>query len=294
MIIPKISREVKIGFMAVCAITLLIFGINFFKGIQLFKPTKSVYVKFDNVDGLMLSNPVYADGYQIGIINDIIYNYENLHDVVVSVELNKEVRIPQGSTAQIIPEILGGAKMLIQMANNPMNFIGNGDTIVGTRPKSAMDKASDMIPQVAAILPKIDSVLVSINQLLADPALKESLHNLQATLIHVNGVTKSLDHVMTNQIPVVMDNLEHTTGQFASISDQLAMIDFKGTMDKLDTTLMGVKSFTDRLQSKDNNIGLLLNDRSLYDRLDHTVLSADSLLIDLKENPKRYVRFSIW
>lgn len=294
MIIPKISREVKIGFMATCAIALLVFGINFFKGVQLFQPTKSVYVKFHNVEGLMLSNPVYADGYQIGIINDIIYNYQDLHDIVVSVELNEKVRIPEGSTAQIIPEILGGAKLLILMANNPIESVANGDTILGTRPKSVMDKASDMVPQVAALLPQIDSVLISINQLLSDPALKESIHNLQMTMVHVNKVSKSLDKVMTNQIPNVMTNLEHTTNQFATISDNLSQIDFKATMSKIDATLTSVKSFTDKLDDKDTNLGLLLNDRSIYDKLDHTVQSADSLLIDLKQHPKRYVRFSIW
>ncbi|MFA6832700.1 MAG: MlaD family protein [Bacteroidaceae bacterium] len=294
MMIPKISREVKIGFMAVCAITLLIFGINFFKGVQLFQPTKSVHVKFDNVDGLMLSNPVYADGYQIGIINEIIYNYDGLHDIVVSVELNDEVKIPKGSTAQIIPEILGGAKLLIMMANNPLESVANGDTIVGTRPKSVMDKASDMVPQVAAILPHIDSVLVSLNRLLSDSALMNSIHNLQTTMVHVNRASQSLDKVMNNQIPNVMTNLEQTTAHFSTISDHLSQIDFKGTMDKIDATLMSVKSFTDKLDHKDSNLGLLLNDRSLYDKLDQTIESADSLLIDLKENPKRYVRFSIW
>lgn len=294
MIIPKISREVKIGFMAACSIALLVFGINFFKGVQLFKPTRSVYVKFDNVEGLMLSNPVYADGYQIGIINDIIYNYKNLHDVVVSVELNEKVRIPEGSTAQIIPEILGGAKMLILMANNPLEYITNGDTIYGTRPKSAMDKASDMVPQLEAILPKINSVLVSLNELLSDSALKESIHSLQATMEHVNKVSRSLEKVMNYQIPSVMTNLEYTTANFAKISNNLSQVDFKGTMDKVDATLIGVKKFTDKLDNKDNNLGLLLNDRSIYDRLDHTILSTDSLLIDIKRHPKRYVRFSLW
>ena len=137
------------------------------------------YASFKDVNGLSASTPIYADGYQVGNVKSIIYNYQKSGNVLVEFQVDNDLRVPKGSTAEIESDMMGNVKMNILLANNPRERVEPGDTIQGNMNAGLMGSVQQLVPTIAAMLPKIDSILASVNMLLADPAIKASLHNME-------------------------------------------------------------------------------------------------------------------
>ena len=289
-----LSKEVRIGIAGVAALCILVYGINYLKGIHLFKPTSYFYVKFNNVNGLTKSTPVFADGYSVGIVRDLIYDYTTPGRVVAEIDVNPELRIPAGSTAELTTDMLGGMKMSLLLANNPRQRCEVGDTLQGTLNTGMMGQVGDMVPQLERLLPKLDSILCSINTLLADPALTATLHHIEGLTANLNATSQQLNRMMSQEMPALTGKLNRIGDNMVTITDNLKSIDYAAAMSKVDDTLANVKRLTDQLNSKDNTIGLLLNDPALYNNLSATTANAASLLEDLKNHPKRYVHFSLF
>ena len=289
-----ITKEVKIGIAGIAALCILVYGINYLKGIHMFKPSSYFYVKFENINGLTISSPVFADGYRVGIVRELYYDYEKPGNVVAEIDIDPELRIPKGSTAELTADMLGGIKMSLLLANNPRERHEVGDTIPGMLNNGIMGKAADMVPQVEKMLPKLDSILGSLNKLLADPALPATLNNVRDLTASMAVSSRELEKLMKNDIPQLTGKLNTIGDNFALISNNLKEVDYAASMQKVDSTLANVKALTDRLSQKDNTIGLLLNDPTLYNNLSATSANAASLLEDLKAHPKRYVHFSLF
>lgn len=276
------------------ALCILVYGINYLKGIHLFKPTSYFYVMFKNVNGLTKSTPVFADGYRVGIVRDLIYDYTQPGRVVAEIDVDPELRIPKGSTAELTTDMLGGIKMSLLLANNPRERIAVGDTIAGLVDNGMMEQVGHMIPQIEKMLPKLDSILTSVNQLLADQALTSTLHHVESLTANLDETSQQLNRMMKHELPELTGKLNRIGDNFVTISDNLKEIDYAAAMQKVDETLANVKKLTDQLNSKDNTVGLLLNDPALYNNLNATTANAASLLEDLKNHPKRYVHFSLF
>ena len=289
-----LSKEVRIGIAGVAALCILVSGINYLKGIHLFKPTSYFYVKFNNVNGLTKSTPVFADGYSVGIVRDLIYDYTTPGRVVAEIDVNPELRIPAGSTAELTTDMLGGMKMSLLLANNPRQRCEVGDTLQGTLNTGMMGQVGDMVPQLERMLPKLDSILCSINTLLADPALTATLHHVEGLTANLNATSQQLNRMMSQEMPALTGKLNRIGDNMVTITDNLKSIDYAAAMSKVDDTLANVKRLTDQLNSRDNTIGLLLNDPALYNNLSATTANAASLLQDLQAHPKRYVHFSLF
>lgn len=289
-----ITKEVKIGIAGLAALCILIYGINYLKGIHLFKPSSYFYVQFQNVNGLTKSSPVFADGFRVGIVRDLIYDYTQPGKVIAEIDVDPELRIPKGSSAELTSDMLGGIKMTLLLANNPRERHEVGDTLPGKLNNGIMEKAAAMVPQVEKMLPKLDSILSSLNTLLADPALPATLHNVEQLTGSMAVTSRKLEQLMSNDIPQLTSKLNTIGDNFATISSNMKDVDFAAAMQKVDATLANVKSLTDKLGSTDNTVGLLLNDPSFYQNLNATAANAATLLEDLKAHPKRYVHFSIF
>ena len=289
-----ITKEVKIGIAGIAALCILIYGINYLKGIHLFKPSSYFYVQFQNVNGLTKSSPVFADGFRVGIVRDLIYDYTQPGKVIAEIDVDPELRIPKGSSAELTSDMLGGIKMTLLLANNPRGRHEVGDTLPGKLNNGVMEKAAAMVPQVEKMLPKLDSILSSLNTLLADPALPATLHNVEQLTGSMAVTSRKLEQLMSNDIPQLTSKLNTIGDNFATISSNMKDVDFAAAMQKVDATLANVKSLTDKLGSTDNTVGLLLNDPSFYQNLNATAANAATLLEDLKAHPKRYVHFSIF
>lgn len=299
-----LTKEVRIALVTIAGIVLLFFGLNFLKGRALFSNRNIYFARFSDISGLSASNPIYADGYQVGIVRSINYNYERSGIVLVQFEVDNDLRIPKGSSAEIESDLMGNVKMNLLLANNPHERVEVGDTIQGGINGGMLGSVGQLMPMVEKMLPKLDSILSNVNMLLADPALSQTLHNAQATTANLvvstrelNTLMASLNHRvpgMMNKADYVLSEAGQTMHNTKTLTSNLAAVDIAGTMAKVDKTLANVQQFTDRLNSKNSSLGLLMNDASLYNNLNTTVLSADSLLTDFKARPKRYIHFSVF
>ena len=288
------TKEVRIGIAGIIALCVLVYGINYLKGIHLFKPTSYFYVKFQNVNGLTKSSPVFADGFRVGIVRELYYDYEHPGNVVAEIDVEPDLRIPKGSSAELATEMLGGVRMNLLLANNPREKHAIGDTIPGNLNNGMMGQVGEMVPQLEKMLPKLDSILGSLNTLLANPAIPATLHNVENLTANLSTTSRQLQALMSNDIPQLTGKLNAIGDNFVAISDNMKQIDYAAAMQKVDSTLANVKIITDKLGRKDNTVGLLLNDPTLYNNLSATTANAASLLEDLRLHPKRYVHFSLF
>lgn len=301
----KLTNEVKIALTACAAVVLLFVGLNFLKGINVFESSNSYYVKFKDIKGLAVSNLVYANGYPVGTVRDIDYNYGDNNGVVVRIELNENMRIPRNTHAELDLALMGGVTMNLVLGKNPTENIAPHDTIDGGLASGAMDKASALIPDVARMLPKLDSILTNLNRLSGDPALQKTLANAAEISENLKTTSAQLDRMMNHEVPEMMAHLNRTSANAETFSGKLAQVNMEQTMAEVQGTLRNVNTMTgqmnslltdvnQKLNSPTNNLGAFLADRQLYDRLNSTVRNADSLMVDLKAHPKRYVHFSIF
>ena len=289
-----ITKEVRIGIAGIIALCVLVYGINYLKGINMFKPSSYFYVKFKNVNGLAKSSPVFADGVRVGIVRDIYYDYNQAENVVVEVELDTELRIPKGSSAELTSELMGGVRMDILLANNPREKYAIGDTIPGKLNNGMMESVAALMPQIEQMLPKLDSIMTSLNTILGDQSIPATLHSVEKMAANLEVTSGQLKVLMGRDIPQLTGKFNTLGDNFISISDNLKKIDYANTFNEIEQTLANVKIVTEKLNSKDNTVGLLLNDPQLYNNLNATTANAASLLEDLKEHPKRYVHFSLF
>lgn len=289
------KKEVKIGLAGIAALLVLFFGINYLKGINMFKPESYYYAEFTNVNGLAQSSPVFANGFKVGIVRDIQYNYQKPGHVVVGFEVEQNMRIPQGSEAELVTEMLGTVKMNLLLRHEETTMYQPGDTLSGVANEGILGAAEkNILPKVEQMMPKLDSILASLNQLLASPALTNTLNNAEKLTASLNESTRQLNQLMANDIPQLTGNAVQITENLKKISDNLKGVDYAGTFARVDQTLANVHELTSKLNRKDNSLGLLLNDSSLYNGLNATAANAASLLKDLQEHPKRYVHFSLF
>lgn len=289
-----ITKEVRIGIAGIIALCILVYGINYLKGINMFKPSSYFYVKFQNVNGLAKSSPVFADGVRVGIVRDIYYDYNQAENVIVEVELDTELRIPKGSSAELVSELMGGVRMNILLANNPREKYAIGDTIPGKLNNGMMESVTALMPQIEQMLPKLDSIMISLNTILNNQSIPATLHSVEKTAANLEVASGQLKVLMGRDIPQLTGKLNTIGDNFITISGNLKEIDYATTFKEIEQTLANVKMVTEKLNSKDNTVGLLLNDPQLYNNLNATTANAASLLEDLKEHPKRYVHFSLF
>ena len=293
----KLTKEIKIALVAIVGILVMYFGINFLKGMNLFSTNNAYYMTFDDIQGLGASTPIYADGYKVGTVDGLEYDYKENGPIKVKVDINKDLRIPQGSKAEIVKDLMGNLQVNLLLANNPRERVEPGGIIPGAVNGGMMDKAANLVPVVEKMLPKLDSILTSVNALLADPALAASLHNVETITSNLTVSTRELNTLMAGlnkQVPGMIGKANGVLDKTNRLTANLASLDVQGTLNKVNQTLESAHQFTEKLNSNQGSLGLLMNDTKLYDNLTSTMSHADSLVIDLKAHPKRYVHFSVF
>ena len=293
----KFTKEIRIALVAIVGILVMYFGINFLKGISLFSTNNAYYMTFDDIQGLGASTPIYADGYKVGTVDKVDYDYSGSGPIKVKADINKDLRIPAGSMAEIEKDIMGNLQVNLLLANNPRERIEPGGVIPGAVNAGMMGKAAQLVPVVEKMLPKLDSILTNVNALLADPAIAASLHNVETITNNLTVSTRELNTLMAGlnkQVPGMIRKANGVLDNTNRLTANLADLDVQGTLNRVNATLEGAQKFTDQLNSGKGSLGLLMNDTKLYDNLTSTMSHADSLVIDLKAHPKRYVHFSIF
>lgn len=293
----KHGKEVKIALVALLGVFVLFVGMNFLKGLNIFSKGDVYYISFQDVSGLASSSPIYADGYPVGTVRSIDYDYSHEGKTKVTIDIDPKMRIPKGSSAVIESDMLGNVRVNLLLANNPREKVMPGEVIPGNMATGLMAKAATLIPVVEKMLPKLDSILTSINTLLANPAIAQSLQNIQVTTHNLTATTNELNRLMAGlngQVPGLVKKANGVLDNTQTLTGNLAQLDVATTLAKVDATMQNVQAMTDKLNSNDGTLGLLMRDASLYNHLSSTANDADSLLIDLKAHPKRYVHFSLF
>jgi len=289
------SKEAKIGIVTIISLVLLYAGINYLKGINLFKPVNHYYVVFHNVKDLTVSTPVYVEGFKVGLVRSIVYDYDKPGNITVEISLDKEMKINKDSYVVLGSSLLGGAELNLHLNTYISEYEKVGAVIEGRMGEDMMRSVQeDLLPSVSALLPKIDSILGSLQAIVAHPALSQSLDHIERTTGNLEVSTRQLNLLLSKDVPVIVENLKTMTGNFSEVSSNLKELDLAYTINTVNATLNNLKLATDKLNSPESSLGLLMNDRQLYDNLNSKTENASKLLFDLRENPKRYVHFSIF
>jgi phospholipid/cholesterol/gamma-HCH transport system substrate-binding protein len=278
-------------------VVILFFGMQFLKGLSIFSGGNTYVVKFNDVTGLSASSPIYVNGVKVGTVKSLDYDYARPDNILAVIGLDEELNLPQGTTAEIASDLLGNVRLELKLGTVGGSLIAVGDTIYGQMQSGLMGKAAGMVPQIEQMLPKLDSILASINSLLADPAIGNSLHNVENITAGLTTTSQELSRLtasLNRQLPGLMSKADGVMANTDTLTRNLSMLDFASTMTKVDQTLRNVEQMTARLNSNDGTLGLLMRDQGLYNNLNATMMHADSLMIDLKSHPKRYVHFSIF
>ncbi len=290
------TKEIQIALVAIVGVVVLFFGLQFLKGMSLFSDEDVYYASFDDISGLSASSAVFANGYQVGVVKGIEHDFAT-GNTVAALGLDKRMRVPKGTTAKIETDMLGNVKVSLVLAEDRSSAMAVGDTLTGGKDVGMLDKAAKMLPAIEGALPKLDSILDKLNTLLADPALANSLHNADKVTANLTVTTSQLNTLiagLNDKLPGMMDKADGILDDTGKLTHDLSELDVAATMARVDATLENVRQMTEKLNSDEGTLGLLMRDPSLYNNINSTVRSADSLMIDLREHPKRYVHFSIF
>lgn len=288
------KTEVKIGFVGVIALVALFLGINFLKGVNLFSTSEKYYITFANAKGLTKSSAVYADGYKVGIVSNIKYDFNHLGEVIVEISTDKGLRIPKGSSAQLDEAILGGCTLNLLLATNPTEAYHSGDTIKGNDVNGLMAKVGDMVPQLEQVVAKVDTLVATLNTLVSNPNLPLIIQNAELVTENLNKSSEQLNTLLRNDIPKLTGTFTKAGENVTMLTDKMNQLDLQATLDNVNQTISSVHATMEQIKSPEGTLGKLMTDPSVYDNLNHTVQSADSLVTDLKAHPKRYVHFSVF
>ncbi|MCM1347880.1 MAG: MlaD family protein [Firmicutes bacterium] len=303
----RLPKTFIIGLCVIIALLVVIFGINFLKGVNMFKASNYYYASYTNVAGLNLSAPVTINGYKVGLVREIQYEYDNPGHIKVELSLDKELRLTRGTKAILVTDMLGTSSIELVMGPDK-SFLEVGSELIGQSSTGLMDNVSkDLLPGITAMIPKIDSLLTALTAVAANPAIGTSLDHLNSTLIHLEGASQQLNTLMGSMPAIVSDagvtmtnvksmssNLNTISGDLTSVSASLKNMPLDATMNNVMEASKSLNEVLANLNNPNSSLGSLLNDRQLYNNLSNASASLDSLLIDVKRNPKRYISLKLF
>lgn len=294
------TKELAIGLSVVIAILILIFGIDYLKGINLFKPANFYVAYFDQVDDLAISAPVSIQGYKVGQVREIKFDYDHPGKIEVVMALDKNLQVPEGTIATLTPTLMSGPKVDLVLGHSS-KMLPVGTTLESSRSGDLMSTLStDLMPQVTSMLPKLDSILYNVNLLVSDPALANSIRRLDAITASTATMMQGLNGSVNSQLPAIMGNARHITGSLDSVaanlgalSYQLKTLPLQTTVDNVNDLTANLNKFSAQLNDPNSTLGMLTNDPELYNRLNRVAADVDSLIVDIKKNPKRYISIKL-
>ena len=293
----KHKKEIIVAVLAIIALFLLYFGFNFLKGVNIFNKTNSYVVKYEKMNGLVEQGPVYIKGFKVGQVDKIIYDFTQSESFTVHFSINDDIRLPKGTEVVLIPDglISGEALELNLPVDSITAWYSEGDTLpTSITPGMLSAVAEAVLSQINPILSSIDSVVNVLQETVSKQQLQQIIDNVDGTMANVNAITRKADRMMDRQLPQLLDTIQLAMNDIHRITDNLSQADLKATIARVDDAVDEVKALIAAANSEDGTLGKLLNDKALYEDIDNTVKSADSLLIDLKANPKKYVHFSLF
>ncbi len=293
----KYSREIRVGILAVVAILILYFGFNFLKGVNIFAPIHTYVGTYQNINGLTAQAPVYIRGYKVGQVDRIQYDFTKEEAFTVVLSIDKTIILPEGTELALIADgLLGGTALQLNVPTGDATpYYTTGDTLPTIVVPGLFDVLEDgLLASLQGTIAHIDSLILGVQAQLDGDHMKNTLAHIDVLTADLAVTSAKLKGLMHTQVPTIVNDAESAVGDLKTLAANLSEVDIQATMQQVDTTLAHINAFTAKLNSTDGTVGMLLNDKKLYLDLTSTVNSADSLLVDLKANPKRYVHFSLF
>ncbi|WP_417428597.1 MlaD family protein [Halpernia sp.] len=309
----KFSKELKAGLIALLAIVGFVVLFQFMKGKNLFTTDDVYYVKYDNVEGLSVSNPVSINGLKVGQVDDIVPIMLPNGKIyfVVKLSIDDGFKFSKKSLVEIFePGLMSGKQLRINLAyGDPL--AKDGDTLSGNIKLSMLNNISSQVgpvkDQLQSVLKQIDSVAANTNQILDKQnreEIKALLNNLNRTVLSFESTAKQTNALLADNNPKigkVLDNAnlatisaKNTIDKYGKIADNVDVAKLNNTIDKLSTTADKLNGVIAGIQSGKGSLGKLMQDEQLYNNLTKTSSNLNSLIEDVKANPKRYINFSVF
>lgn len=292
-------KEILIGLIVAIALAVLFVGIDFLKGVNVFKAANYYYATYDNVQGLAKSAPVTINGFKVGLVRDISYEYNNPGHMLVELSLDRELRLPEGTKAILSTDLLGTASIALELAPQ-RRFHKVGDSLIAVVPRGMMDNVTeDLLPQLSNVFPKVDTLLTSINTLVGDPALLASVQRLDAITANLERTTRQLNALMATLPPITADiktitgELSASSADIAQITADLNEVPLDSIAGNIQTLTSNLRELSEQLNDPESSLGMLTHDPALYNNLNSAVANLDSLFVDIKRNPKRYISIKL-
>jgi len=291
----KISKEISIALVAIVAIVIVYLGMMFLKNVRLKSSNHLYYITMSDVNGLSPQSDVLANGVGIGLVKSLDFN-PSTQMVTIAVDLNANIKLPKGTTATLSKDMLGAPKVKVILGKQDQGFLAEGDTIPGSPMADLMASVTSVMPSVNALMLKLDTILTTINTLTSDPALVNSLHNMEYLSNDLKHTTNRLNAILGKDVPLLMTKVNAVGSNLEQTTAKLTEVDFSEVntlLQNANATVGELQSFTNQLNNPNSTMGKLMGDPTVFNHLDTVLVSANRLLEDLKANPKRYVRFSL-
>jgi phospholipid/cholesterol/gamma-HCH transport system substrate-binding protein len=299
----KGTKEIKIGIMVIVAIILFIFGYNYLKGKNLLEESRTFYAVYDQVEGLSKSSLVTINGLQVGTIMNI--NIRDDAKLVVVMNIKNDFPFSKSSIAEIYGgDLIGGKSIAIVPDFEDKILAKPGDTLIGKIEVGLLelvnDKLSPLQQKIEDGVSSVDTLLTSINYVMDDNtqnSLKNSILKFNKTIDRLSRTSVQIDNLLSensDEFTNTMTNISEMSEKFNRISDTLSRIEFNKIVKDLEATLAQVKNITEKIDGGEGSLGLLINDKKMYNNLENASKELEELIQDMKLNPKRYVHFSVF
>ena len=298
----KYAREIKVGILAVVCIFLLFFGFNYLKGVNIFSSIHSFHGVYTNIHGLELQAPVYIRGYKVGQVDNIAYDFTRDSSFTVDISIKRNINLPEGTRMALVSDgIMGGMAIELLLpatevaSKEDIAYLPTGATIPTTVVPGLLDGLQEAVIQpLSNTLASLDTLVGQLQAQLDNNHIESILSNADIAVADLQSSSKQLKQVMSHQVPSVITKLDTTMSDLQQVVTDVKAANIKATVARVDTALNNVNYLIADFRSPNGTVGMLLNDKGLYNHIDSAVVSVDSLLVDLKANPKRYVHFSLF
>lgn len=310
----KISKYTKLGFLVIACLAILIWGINFLKGIDILKRNTNYYVVYEKIDGLLESSTVTINGYQVGQVSEIKFLSDYSGRLIATLSLQGDFKIAKGSTAKIVSSDIMGTKSIKLMIVHSAEYYSEDDTIPGDTESDLKEQVSmQVLPlkkKAEELIASLDTALTVITYIFNQRTrenLTESFENINRTVANIESASAELNKIVgSGKINSIVENLDSITGaikqnsgnitnvitNLSSLSDSLSRLNISPIFQEISSTMSGLNTIIQKLNTTESSAGLLINDPVLYQNLNSLAGSLDLLLKDVRNNPKRYVHFS--
>ena len=298
----KYTREIKVGVLAIICVFLLFYGFNFLKGVNIFSPTNSYHGVYTNLHGLEEQASVFILGHKVGQVDRLHYDFTKDSAFTVDISIRKDIVLPEGTSLALRADgLLGGMALELLFPEDATEklqqqaLIAHGATLPTVYlPGIVENLQNELIAKIANAVEQVDTLVAQLNGQLEGDHLKSTLANVDRISGDLTDVSGDLRRIMNTQVPGIVNNADTAIANLNTVIADIKAADLKATVARVDTAIGGVNAVIADVRAQKGTLGQLIYNKSLYHHVDATVISADSLLTDIKAHPKRYVHFSVF